>query len=396
MSTQRKHWKVDGPSHLKKAFIEDLKERGMKPLGTATDDLIIEGKSIYYCNSNKWYRARGDGEDQTLTIFALPEQYNEALKYITGTVEACRSEKSDEKKQFKNSDWSVEGSYGLIKAFKEKLEEVGYIYPDSIFESEYKKGNMFIVPSDSQRCPRIIMFDQKEKNHFKLPDQWDEALKYATETVDDQEEIQEGDWVWIKDRDFFFDSNMLVCFKQEGHSTYGFDFTGGWSSSISLPIKNGRRIINRKATKSEVEDKLWKEWERRCKEAGVKNPTNAKLEHFPNDLETEALNSYQAQYEYIHSKAKMYNNNGLIFEKGHWATPKPSLPEIEISGYKAEYREDSVKFGCVSVEADTIKELDRIQRESGKEIFIRVGGSLSNEGIHPEELKQIAEHYSRK
>lgn len=86
-----------------------------------------------------------------------------------------------------------------------------------------------------------------------------------------------------------------------------------------------------------------------------------------------------------------------LYKDGNWAERVDTTPDIEINGYKAEFHEDYVKFGCAEIGVEMFTELNTfLHRE-----FLNYGNrqietvKIGKGEFTVEHIKQIAEYYEK-
>lgn len=231
---------------------------------------------------------------------------------------------------------SIDGNYYLTKAFVDFLLDNGYEFRDSSFDAEWEAGERILrVKLTNKLC---YLATGVEGNYVSLLNNWQEAVDHV---LPKKETYQEGEWVWIfeptPDR-----SCALVVYTEKDDYTYGFDHGGNWTGGFHIKIAIKEEQIKRKATKEEVENALWKEWKRRCKEAGIEDYENAKLEKHADGVSAGSLNSGIFIPKLSGSENRMWNRNGVIFDEGKWATPIKEEKQLTFGGEPVRLESESV------------------------------------------------------
>ena len=84
--------------------------------------------------------------------------------------------------QFKN-DIAVTGSKNLVLAFASEMKILGYEFADSDLSSDYDNGYTHIRTKAAFDC--ISLMTKYAPIAFILPQEWDEALRLASEKMDE-------------------------------------------------------------------------------------------------------------------------------------------------------------------------------------------------------------------
>jgi len=229
--------------------------------------------------------------------------------------------------KFKNTDWSVSGSKHLLEAFGKDLEEAGLKLTKSAKSLVcFEESDRLYYSED--KCMVYLYHKVKEKD-FTLPEQYNEALEYATEK---EQKLEVGKW--------YIDGRFLFHLTKKGFDqgcffAYGIA-EGEWQeeSCIDFDCYNWRD-----ATKEEVEKALIAEFERTLKGKSFK------------PLKLSILGMYK---EYEYRKGRLYYRGDCVFSEGKWAevlAEQDKVPVITVNGtdYKMEFEGDYIKFGCAYI-----------------------------------------------
>lgn len=190
--------------------------------------------------------------------------------------------------------FSISGSPALKKAF---AEEVGV---EMITSTSHLTGNMLRFETLG------ISTNTPSKPNFNLPEQWHEAVEYASKP-----EIKVGKW--YKTSNGAFDNLIYITgFSDHGASGYGFE-----NGEFETRDDNYFAITNAtRATDDEVKEALVEEVKRRGFKEGVKIKSKWLV-----DISKERLKSGRFVYHSSSGSLSyiMGNNSYTIFRDGHWA-----------------------------------------------------------------------------
>lgn len=276
--------------------------------------------------------------------------------------------------KFKNTDWSVEGSKHLLEAFAKDLEEAG------LKTAEHR----FLIHS----AFKDVMFNQSngdKKTNFKLPEQYNEALKYATEK---EVELEAG--MWYKDET----SDHLACittFNDVEYRYYGFDTNGKW---IYDDFYHADYVCDlRPATDKEVESALIAEAKRRGFKKGVRFKELLLYQYTIGDGELRVKFKGFGKLK----SAGIHLHNDWIFRDGKWAEIiEDKVPVITVNGadYKAEVIDYGVKFGCARFSKVQINRLYSILKETHSYSNRAIKSITLDSGVEitVDKLKEIKEY----
>ena len=169
-----------------------------------------------------------------------------------------------------------------------------------------------------------------------------------------KEEFKVGDWVtWSSGG-----TGRIVNHCKSFADSWSLDVKGDLEQYNSCS-ESGFRL----ATPEEIEKTLVEEAIKRGFKRGVKTK-----KHFPEYSDTyinciSTMNHSEANYE--SGKDALRMGGGIIYHKGKWAEILPSYPQIEINGYKGEFFDWGVKFGCQKYEKEFVIKLAECIKQNG-------------------------------
>ena len=284
--------------------------------------------------------------------------------------------------KFKNTDWSVSGSKRYLKVFAKDLEDAGYKIPRGI---KYHLGAIHYGLSDNGH---IYGTTKPREANFTLPDQWTEALNYATEK---EEKLEVGKWYKHPK------SKFLAYYPNKDSFTcggFGFDMGGDWSTSLGSRSKKEYRP----ATDKEVEEALIAEAKRRGFKKGVRFACLSVCAGEETIIE-DSFRIYQGK---LRATTDGCTNWADVFKDGQWAEIiEDKVPEI--NGYKMVVGGKSGRFGCARIYRHDIERLliaCGFTKKCGilNEKYNRTIKSITLDSgvtITVEELKEIVKHLEK-
>lgn len=113
------------------------------------------------------------------------------------------------------------------------------------------------------------------------------------------------------------------------------------------------------------------------------------------------MNDCLPEYEQHLDALRM--GGSIIYHKGKWAEILPSHPRIEINGYKGEFFDDYVRFGCAKISREVFIDSNKLFKHNSESVFDYTECNRSIESITigkgtftKDQIKQIAEYYLNK
>jgi len=145
----------------------------------------------------------------------------------------------------------------------------------------------------------------------------------------------------------------------------------------------------RKATKSEIEETLLTEAKKRYPEGTIIRSflSGSKL----------IVQSYDKIF--LDRKGNIYNGcSGYIYANGKWAEIIETAPNIIINGYKAEFFDYYVKFGCAEISKDVFIDLiDLVEAKDYPNTNRYIESVTIGKGTFTkEQIRQIVDYYANK
>lgn len=157
-----------------------------------------------------------------------------------------------------------------------------------------------------------------------------------------------------------------------------------------LPFKNNCRL----ATPEEIKKTLVEEAIKRGFKEGVKIKA-----YFPDyspvyssDRPYE-MNDCLPEYEQHLDALRM--GGSIIYHKGKWAEILPSYPQIEINGYKGEFFDNYVKFGCAEISKEVFIDLAKCREHKNTNRDIE-SATIGKGTFSKDQIKLIADYYLNK
>lgn len=297
--------------------------------------------------------------------------------------------------------------YVLKQGNIEEKEIIGYKVPFELFNGEIKEGFIYkpLASKDNKYYAPVNLENKVGLPCFNLPkeivEQWESVYKEI--------EFKVGDWVTVTEKptewsskcnrscpfeDIYPLTGRISKMEKDSYYTaielcdYGFDISG-------LIEKD----IIRLATKEEIESYLKKEAIRRGFKAGVtikKSGINSRFTSFTFKPINDSF-AYDFKNDILDS-----NGNGYIYEKGQWSEILSSFPQIEINGYKGEFLEDYVKFGCAEIASRLFIDLYETCAVGNKNMGYYAGNkqieciTIGKGTFTKKQIKEIAEYYLNK
>ena len=159
--------------------------------------------------------------------------------------------------------------------------------------------------------------------------------------------------------------------------------------SMSCGLFDG---IKRHATEEEIKTRLLAEAKTRGYGVGVKVKP---LYETPRAYWTLCGNGHSYTKDAANTKKEgFYYYNSLVYFDGKWAEILPSTPQIEVNGYKAEFFDEYVKFGCATINKDVFLTLDKINPNYTKRSNRKIESVKIGKGkFTKEQIAEIANHY---
>lgn len=210
------------------------------------------------------------------------------------------------------------------------------------------------------------------------------------EPVYKDEEYKVGDWCYIINR---------VNSKLEEGKVYKInqiDMSGLQSHHFDLDFKNTKhnscwlsKSSFRKATKSEIEETLLTEAKKRYPKGtkfislyGSKDVSDERFKIEFNDDNIECISITAS-------------TTRIIYSDGKWAEIIETTPNITINGYKAEFFEDYVKFGCAEINKEVF--IDLVEAKDYSHTNRQIESVTIGRGtFSKEQIKTIVEYYGNK
>jgi len=170
------------------------------------------------------------------------------------------------------------------------------------------------------------------------------------------------------------------------------EINGWWEATKSLKLASPEEI-------KEYENNLLIE------EAKKKFPIGTRFNSPGKNLANYALNqvvevaNFEVQSDgMITVERTSKNSEGIIYNDGEWAEILPSYPQITVNGYKGEFFDQYVKFGCAEISKQLFIDLHKTTKVNWS-----VYGNKNIESVtigkgtfSKEQIKEIAEYYKNK
>lgn len=325
-------------------------------------------------------------------------------------------------KKFKNG-LIIEGPQSLLKAFAEELNILGYT---KAYSSQNITGSVITNWSNESALePNVCYgltensmghtkgYDGRLRLKFNLPQDWNQALQAANE-LEEEDKFEVDDYL-TKD-----------CWTQTDGINY-YRIIEVLADSVKIEYQyNGETVTNeeklnpnhRKATLQEVESFLVKEAEKlgfkhECSfiavrdtiegdKYGDKYGANHTITHHQTQKKENGKVGASFYYNPKHDTLVVLGFGAfIIYEKGVWATLKPTIPSITLAGYTGEFKIDGeVAFGCASIFMEDINIWDRALIRGTRSNIKIEGIKISREGksdiLTLDQIKQITEYYNGK
>lgn len=159
----------------------------------------------------------------------------------------------------------------------------------------------------------------------------------------------------------------------------------------------------RLATSEEIKKTLVEEAVKRGFKGGVKIDKTP-LNYSGTAVWTLGSSSSGFIYEPSRDELQWSASQDIVYRNGKWAEILPSYPQIEINGYKGEFFDNYVKFGCAEIHKNIFIDLNTLNKDlvNGDGVI----GMKSNRQIESitigkgtfskEQIKLIADHYLNK
>lgn len=296
-------------------------------------------------------------------------------------------------RRFKNEISVSAKSTALLMAFEKDVLSI---------EGRHKAGDFKIGACEGIDCLQIWTGGgvqpstyQPKDIHFELETHYGEALRLAGEK--EEEEFKVGDWVKVvkfveggelgrsnHDIGDVFQISEIVDSTCEGVGKWVYEKCGNPISIHAL----------HKSTPQEIESHLISE----AKKRGL-DKIGAKFYNVNKDYgRNEHLESVsEGRFQYIKEEDLLYVDGNTCYHKGTWAEVLPSHPQIEINGYKAEFFEDHVSFGCAKFDRRVFTVLQEVMNgkhgEGSKSNRKLVSVKLGEGEFSREQIIEIADHF---
>jgi hypothetical protein len=224
---------------------------------------------------------------------------------------------------------------------------------------------------------KITELEEKIKNHLFTGEQLSkelEALKLSAK----EEEFKVGDYIVAEGA---IPKGVRKITKCESINT-----TLNWSQPGDNAMVHSWDLKKvRKATKEEIESHLIKEANKRYP-LGTKYIYNNKNHKVGGEFRVHEMSTGF----YITD-----GHGGCVYEYGKWAEILPSHPQITINGYKAEFKEDYVVFGCAVISKDIFINLHGLKntRYNGNKYLASVKIGIGE--FTMAQIEEISKHYSK-
>ena len=199
-----------------------------------------------------------------------------------------------------------------------------------------------------------------------------------------REEFKVGDWVtWIDGT-----TGRIVKHCKSFADSWSLDVKGDTEQYNSCSESNLRL-----ATPEEIKKTLVEEAVKRGFKEGVKVRS---LIHNKDLFCNNTINGfeYYSDYDKLH-----FGSDGVscvvIYEKGKWAEILPSYPQIEINGYKGEFFDNYVKFGCAEISKEVFIDLAKCREYKNTNRDIE-SATIGKGTFSKDQIKLIAEYYLNK
>jgi hypothetical protein len=209
------------------------------------------------------------------------------------------------------------------------------------------------------------------------------------EPIYKEEEFKVGDYVYVE----FAEFGAKGAEEQFGQITDEYSQNGladSYPNGIKVKTLKGKvwtigkDYTTVKLKKSSPEEVKTYENNLLIEEAKRRYPIGCKVKLFNSNIGGKYKNEVRfSSFEFLGNQLYI-DGNLLIYENGKWAEILPSYPQIMINGYKAEFFDDYVKFGC---------------QKFTKEFVINLNKCLQNNDLkmdYKSEIQEIAEYYLTK
>lgn len=274
-----------------------------------------------------------------------------------------------------------------------KKEIIGYKLKESC--EQYKEAAKRVAANSMlfQNTRELYGYDFTARSQVKIDLEKTGVLDLWFEPVyKEVEELEVGDWVIVLPSDNNFSNYKKAIgyvFQIREDGTYYKDFISGRESVIDPTNKyriNYRLKDVRKATPEEIKEYknnlLLEEAKKRyplgCSYIGVNSsdgsPNGSK--YTPTEIEP---------YWYGEGDTiALQSGKGLVYACGKWAEII-ATPDITINGYKAEFHDTCVQFGCVKVDLEIINQIHNLIDNKSVDLT-----------AERHKIKKIVEYYQNK
>lgn len=210
--------------------------------------------------------------------------------------------------------------------------------------------------------------------------------------------------------DLWFEPVFKEKFKIGDWVTGGRDVTGrivkhckSFADSWSLDAKGDLEKYNscsesglRLATSEEIKKTLVEEAIKRGFKGGVKIDKTS-LNYVGHTMFwTLSSSSSGFTYEPSRDELQWSASQDIVYRNGKWAEILPSYPQIEINGYKGEFFDDYVKFGCAEIDKDVFIRLGQLGQGLNRCNRVLESVTIGKGTFSKDQIKLIADYYLNK
>lgn len=287
--------------------------------------------------------------------------------------------------------WSldIKGSPTLIEAISKEFKKLGYTIEAQQPIESCGSITSYIDTGEFTIRKTKLEFGDAESQFYKqlnLPENWNEALSLAAETIEEPLKPEIDKWYTFKDKP----ENVFYVTSVESLTCYGYGFSNGaWFSYLSQDSgycacnsRSWKKV--RLATDKEVAQALIQEAGKRGFVKGVtitRTGINSKFTFPPKPINGELT--------YFPGRNILDAREGHVFDNGKWAEIQNS--KLQIHGYDVEVEPGIIKVGCKKFEYSDLYNLYHLLNSFNFKINLNVDGCKVTKGM----LKEIIDFYNR-
>ncbi len=376
MKTFQGNWAVQGSEEFEKWLKDNLSSCNLNINGN--------GSNMIYWNYNL---------SNSSWLWDFDDEPNSYKKYIISIEELDNYYKTLKNiNNMETNEFIIEGSKHLVKAF---LEETGLF--NELKEVNFNSLEVKVcINKENKNSFTWWVVNDSCDNNYILPQDWNLGLNFVKE-LQNKTKFKIGDWVYWEN----------IC-DSYGIFKYGEDNINAdnkwYKCSESYSILDGRLYCEKN---SKIELKFCKMRLATDEELTIIFTKVAEYKGYKEGVIIESLisgdklkigNSNSASTIYYSSKNEfVYGGYKIYSDGGAWAKILNKTPDIEINGYKAEFFDGYVQFGCAKIDINIFLSLNkalellRVPLYKGNRQLESI--KIGKDEFTIKQIEQIAEYY---